>query len=181
MFTITKNPMFNSLEITFAEKPSEKIRNVLKANKFRWHSVKSVWYGYADEDTIRKAVEQAEDKEPETEKPANGVQVGDLFYCSWGYDQTNVDFVQVIALCGKSSVRVRPVEPAVAEETDRSFMSCERKYINSRLLLPAVKSVICEDNSLHRLNKYDNRVYFKSGSHYFYPYKGESLYESWYA
>ena len=41
MFTITKNPMFNSLEITFTEKPSEKIRNVLKANKFRWHSVKS--------------------------------------------------------------------------------------------------------------------------------------------
>lgn len=181
MFTITKNPMFNSLEITFTEKPSEKIRNVLKANKFRWHSVKSVWYGYADEDTIRKAVEQAEDKEPETEKPANGVQVGDLFYCSWGYEQTNVDFVQVIALCGKSSVRVRPVQPAVAEETNRAFMSHDRKYVNTKEPLPAVKSVLCEDNSLHRLNKNGDSVYFKSGSYYFYPYKGQSLYESWYA
>lgn len=181
MFTITKNPMFNSLEITFTEKPSEKIRNVLKANKFRWHSVKSVWYGYADEDTIRKAIEQAEDKEPETEKPANGVQVGDLFVCSWGYEQTNVDFVQVIALCGKSSVRVRPVQPAVAEETDHGFMSCDRTYVNSGELLPVVKSVLCKDNSLHRLNKNGDRVYFKSGSYYFYPYNGQSLYESWYA
>lgn len=181
MFTITKNQMFNSLEITFTEKPSEKIRNVLKANKFRWHSVKSVWYGYADEDTIRKAIEQAEDKEPEVEKPANGVQVGDLFVCSWGYEQTNVDFVQVVALCGKSSVRVRPVQPAVAEETNQGFMSCDRKYVNTKELLPAVKSVLCKDNSLHRLNKDGDRVFFKSEGYYFYPYKGEALYESWYA
>lgn len=181
MFTITKNPMFNSLEITFTEKPSEKIRNVLKANKFRWHSVKSVWYGYADEDTIRKAIEQAEDKEPETEKHANGVQVGDLFYCSWGYEQTNVDFVQVVALCGKSSVRVRPVQPAVAEETNQGFMSHDRKYVNTKDLLPAVKSVLCKDNSLHRLNKDGDRVFFKSEGYYFHPYKGEALYESWYA
>lgn len=181
MFTITKNQMFNSLEITFTEKPSEKIRNVLKANKFRWHSVKSVWYGYADEDTIRKAIEQAEDKEPEAEKPANGVQVGDLFVCSWGYDQTNVDFVQVVALCGKSSVRVRPVQPAVAEETSQGPMSCDRKYVNTKELLPAVKSVLCKDNSLHRLNKNGDRVFFKSDGYYFYPYKGETLYESWYA
>lgn len=181
MFTITKNPMFNSLEITFTEKPPEKIRNVLKANKFRWHSVKSVWYGYADEDTIRKAIEQAEDKEPEAEKPANGVQVGDLFYCSWGYEQTNVDFVQVIALCGKSSVRVRPVQPAITEETNQGFMSCNRKYVNTKELLPVVKSVLCKDNSLHRLNKNGDRVCFKSDGYYFYPYKDETLYESWYA
>lgn len=181
MFTITKNPMFNSLEITFTEKPSEKIRNVLKANKFRWHSVKSVWYGYADEDTIRKAIEQAEDKEPEAEKSANGVQVGDLFVCSWGYEQTNVDFVQVVALCGKSSVRVRPVQPAVAEETHQGFMSHDRKYVNTKELLPAVKSVLCKDNSLHRLNKDGDRVFFKSAGYYFHPYKGEALYESWYA
>lgn len=181
MFTITKNPTFNSLEITFTEKPSEKISNVLKANRFRWHSVKSVWYGYADEDTIRKAIEQAEDKEPEAEKTANGVQVGDLFVCSWGYEQTNVDFVQVVALCGKSSVRVRPVQPVVAEETNQGFMSCDRKYVNTKELLPAVKSVLCKDNSLHRLNKNGDRVSFKSDGYYFYPYKGEALYESWYA
>ena len=36
----TKNNEFNSLEISFEEKPSEKVREILKANHFRWHSVK---------------------------------------------------------------------------------------------------------------------------------------------
>lgn len=32
---------------------------------------------------------------------ADGVRIGDLFYGSWGYEQTNVDFFQVVALRGK--------------------------------------------------------------------------------
>lgn len=35
-YTITRNPAFNSLEITFTEKPSEAIRDALKALRFRW-------------------------------------------------------------------------------------------------------------------------------------------------
>ena len=42
----TKNNQFNSLEISFDEKPSEEVRNILKANHFKWHSVKKVLYGY---------------------------------------------------------------------------------------------------------------------------------------
>lgn len=30
-----------------------------------------------------------------------GVQVGDFFVCSWGYDQTNVDFYKVVGLTAK--------------------------------------------------------------------------------
>ncbi len=43
-----------------------------------------------------------------------GVQVGDLFACSWGYDQTQVDFYEVVGLTpsGKS-VRVKPVDQVV--------------------------------------------------------------------
>jgi hypothetical protein len=33
-------------------------------------------------------------------------KVGDLFYSSWGYDQTNIDFYQVVAMKG-STVTVR--------------------------------------------------------------------------
>lgn len=58
--TITRNPDFNSLEITFDEKPAEAIRAALKSLKFRWHSVKKVWYGYASEETTRKALEAVE-------------------------------------------------------------------------------------------------------------------------
>ena len=41
-----------------------------------------------------------------------GVQVGDIFYSSWGYDQTNVDFYEVTGLTG-ASVRVRPIAATI--------------------------------------------------------------------
>lgn len=56
-YTMTKNPQFNSLEIAFDGKPSEAIREALKELKFRWHGVKKVWYGYADEETAKAAIE----------------------------------------------------------------------------------------------------------------------------
>jgi hypothetical protein len=36
------------------------------------------------------------------------IQVGSIFRCSWGYDQTNVDFYQVTKL-NPASVVVRPI------------------------------------------------------------------------
>ena len=56
-YTITNNPQFNSLEITFDGKPSEEIRNALKALKFRWHNVKKCWYGYSTEEAAKAAIE----------------------------------------------------------------------------------------------------------------------------
>lgn len=40
---------------------------------------------------------------------AEGVHVGDLFYGSWGYEQTNVDFFQVVALKGKHTAVIRKI------------------------------------------------------------------------
>lgn len=40
---------------------------------------------------------------------AHTLQVGHVFYSSWGYDQTNVDFYQVVRIVGKNSVEVRPI------------------------------------------------------------------------
>ena len=58
-YTITKNSTFNSLEISFDCKPDEAIRSALKALKFRWHNVKKVWYGYADEAKVTEAINSA--------------------------------------------------------------------------------------------------------------------------
>lgn len=52
-YTINQNKQFNSIEIAFDCKPSEAVRTALKELKFRWHKVKKVWYGYADEETIK--------------------------------------------------------------------------------------------------------------------------------
>jgi len=42
-----------------------------------------------------------------------GVKVGDVFSMSWGYEQTNNNFFQVIALAGETSVRIVEVLPGI--------------------------------------------------------------------
>lgn len=58
-YTITHNADFDSTEITFDGKPSEAVRDALKALRFRWHGKRRVWYGYRDPDTVRAAIEGA--------------------------------------------------------------------------------------------------------------------------
>lgn len=48
MYTIVKNESFNSFELTFSGKPSERIRAILNANGYRWHGMRRIWYGYKD-------------------------------------------------------------------------------------------------------------------------------------
>lgn len=90
----TKNNEFNSLEISFDEKPSEEVREILKANHFRWHSVKKVWYGYKTQEEIEKALNGL--KVTKTTKPEqnnHSLKVGDILSSSWGYEQTNNNFL----------------------------------------------------------------------------------------
>lgn len=55
-YTITNNAKYNSIEITFDGKPSEAVRDALKALRFRWHRQRGIWYGYADPATVRAAI-----------------------------------------------------------------------------------------------------------------------------
>lgn len=38
-----------------------------------------------------------------------GLEVGDILRCSWGYEQTNVDYFEVTALIGKRMVEIREI------------------------------------------------------------------------
>ena len=67
-FTISDNVERGSLEISFDSKPSDEVRHVLKENKFRWHKVKKVWFGYGNRETIRDALRAAYEAET---KPAD--------------------------------------------------------------------------------------------------------------
>ena len=69
-FTISDNVERGSLEISFDSKPSDEVRHVLKENKFRWHKVKKVWFGYTDRQTITDALHKAYEAET---KPADTV------------------------------------------------------------------------------------------------------------
>ena len=67
-FTISDNAEHGSLEISFDSKPSDEVRHVLKENKFRWHKVKKVWFGYTDRQTITDALHAAYEAEAKTEE-----------------------------------------------------------------------------------------------------------------
>lgn len=65
------------------------------------------WFGQIGEQMKRRAAYKAERK-AEDAKP-HGVQVGDIFRASWGYEQTNVEYFQVVALRGTRQVMVREI------------------------------------------------------------------------
>ena len=51
---------------------------------------------------------KAQEKAKKSDAMANhGVVVGVVFRCSWGYDQTNIDYYEVIAITGKSATICR--------------------------------------------------------------------------
>lgn len=70
MYTITENTKYNSLEINFDEKPNEKIREALKALKFRWNGAKGIWYGFADKSELEKALNGEQTAEQAAEPTA---------------------------------------------------------------------------------------------------------------
>lgn len=205
VYTINTNTEYNSTEVSFEGKPTEAIRDALKALRFRWHNVKKVWYGYKDEQTVAAAIAAAihgtptETKaQPKKSEKQNkyGVKVGDLFRSSWGYDQTNVNFFQVIALVGESSVRVREVYPEMTDEQPISGMSADRTYkLTNEILPPVHRSIFIKDQENGDLKRI-KPGYYKDPDEanqncqfnldtFANAYKctGDSitLYESWYA
>ncbi|MBQ8708546.1 MAG: hypothetical protein IJ523_10705 [Succinivibrionaceae bacterium] len=58
-----------------------------------------------DEFAARVAYEQR--RAAEDTQNAEGVHLGDMFSCEWGYEQTNVDYYQVTALKGQHTIVVR--------------------------------------------------------------------------
>lgn len=67
---------------------------------------------------------QREAKKKELNSGPVPIEVGDIFYDSWGYEQTNVTFMQVVAVRGKA-VDLREIHSAQVEGTTYSHgMAC---------------------------------------------------------
>lgn len=197
-YEIITNPTFNSLEVYFEGKPGEAIRAALKALKFRWNNKKMCWYGFADREEVMRAcegekVETAATKKPATKKEKKnkfGVKVGDYFSICWGYEQTNVDFFQVIALVGETSVRIREVNPPIIEEEATGPMAADRVYKldKTKILEPSHYSVFIKDQENGDLKRVkegyyrDGRPIIDIDGHLADLETGETTktYESWY-
>ena len=121
-----------------------------------------------------------------------GVKVGDFFSASWGYEQTNVDFFQVVALVGETSVRVREVNPPIILTDGIGPMAEDRVYdLNTSVILPPdPRSCFIKDQEngdLKRLKSYaadgksNPQFYLASytDAHYC-PNETAKKYVSWY-
>lgn len=181
----TKNEQFNSLEISFDEKPSKEVREILKANHFRWHGVKKIWYGYKTQEEIEKALngeKTTSKKATKEEKNDHSLKVGDILESSWGYDQTNNSFYQVTKT-SKKCVWLIKVSLPIKATRNQSFMAEDRCYDieNAEPFYdnqePFRRTV--ENWNIDKDPKYDSVsiASYESAS----KYNGEWLYCSWYA
>lgn len=162
------NNDLNGIEIGFESKPDAATISALKATGFRWHNVKRIWYAKQTAERLALAVSLSGDSTAApiatatAEKPKKnkfGIKVGDIFSASWGYEQTNNDFFQVVALAGDCSVRVREVVPKLTDRNIISDMAQDDTYKidSSELLPPSSFSVFIKDQEhgdLKRLKSY---------------------------
>lgn len=58
-YAIRTNPQSMGREVTFARKPSRKVRAALKLLGLRWNPTVGCWFGYATEDQIATALNEA--------------------------------------------------------------------------------------------------------------------------
>lgn len=97
-------------ELYFEEKPSSEVIRILKENCYKWHNTKKCWYRKLEYTERTKETKQ-------TKQNYLGVKVGDIFHYSWGYEQTNANYFQVVALKGTKQVIIREIAYTITETT----------------------------------------------------------------
>lgn len=107
---IVTNEEHQGEELYFEDKPSAEIITILKENYYRWHNTKKCWYRKLDYAGKTKQTNQ-------TKQNYLGVKIGDIFVFSWGYEQTNINYFQVVALKGTKQVIIREIAYKITETT----------------------------------------------------------------
>ena len=107
------------------------------ASFYRGRSRKSQSYYFNNEERRQNYVDtyilECEKKARKSESTRT-LNVGDVLYSSWGYEQTNIDFYLVTALVGKSSVKIIKVSGTKEYQEDMSG-----------LIIPDLNSTIGEE------------------------------------
>jgi hypothetical protein len=99
----------------------ENDRGGICAIAFAGKQNKPLWYNsfrsesqrdHKIEETIRgrkQTLDFKEKRQQERREFKHEFNVGDILYASWGYDQTNIDYYQVITILGPSMVAIREI------------------------------------------------------------------------
>ena len=113
-------------------------------------------------------------QEIKSEKMDDGliVKKGDIFYASWGYDQTNIDFVKVVEV-SPSGKSVKAVEIGQIVEKFHEFMSED--------VIPAPNHIKGEPFRALIAKDMEGKPMLKGKGQYFWRDNGKSHYQSHYA
>jgi len=79
-------------------------------------------------------IKRAEEKKQAKYELLKNIKIGDLYYSSWGYEQTNVDFYQVTALKGKTITFKEIMGKTVEGSTYPHGMADERVAVKDAFL-----------------------------------------------
>lgn len=151
---ILKNVVYKSLED--ATKAAETWINTIKGN--------------IQSDQERKQKQRAANKEV---KASDFYKIGDIVYNSWGWEQTNIDFYQVIEITNKT-ITVKEIMQSYVENSGLSHgMACD--------------VIACKDQFRSNGEQYkmivraEGKLSQPKSWYYFTKWDGKPKYKSWYA
>ena len=122
---IVVNEEHQGEELYFDEKPTVDVIAILKENCYRWHNTKKCWYRKLEYTGKTKDIKQ-------TKNNYLGVKIGDIFSFSWGYEQTNINYFQVVGLKGTKQVIIKEIAYEVTETTgfeSYKVRACKDKFL----------------------------------------------------
>ena len=183
MCTMAINNQFNGIELTFESKPTNEIRETLKNLGFRWHGVKKLWYAKNTAERMALATQlsggSAAVTIPEAQvsapapvsAPKNkyGVEVGDIFYGSFGYNMTIVEFFQVTKIISACKVELQRIGQKI-ESTERGGSERVLADPENKINDPVQKMVM--------KSNYDESIYIKTEYCTVRPWGGQSVYQN---
>lgn len=126
-----------------------------KQQKPAWH------YSYSSRMSLMQKVRESRDGWLATQKFKadqrdakknfqHSVKVGDIFGTSWGYEQTNREFYQVVEVKGKS-VMLREIAQEGGRDDDPGFgpMAGTTRYVKDHFIGEPFRKLVLHDNSIH--------------------------------
>jgi len=104
-------------------------------------------------------------------------EVGDIVQNTWGYEQTNQEFYQVIRIRGRKQIVVREIAQKSTYHEGFSSMSChvmpaKDDFLNDEEIILTVKA--CIYDPFYQISNSES-------FYYFHKFNGREQYKSWYA
>lgn len=134
-YTITKNANFNSFEITFDGIPSAAVRAAIRNLRYRWNAAKKLWYGFADEETTREAIDNA-DKTDAPAKPATDAKASKPRAASL-WERTRTDKLPAYGTDNEIKTAIKELARAKNWGYDRAAAAYFREHLKKQF--PEVK------------------------------------------